>query len=70
MTAQIENHLSANMNIRKKDIIIGNFLGGISWGAGSVLGATVVIAVLGWTLNILGFFDFFKNLPSVPQLPR
>lgn len=65
MSPQIENHLSANMNMKKKDIILGNFLGGLSWGVGTVIGASVIFAVLGWTLNILGFFDIFKNLPQV-----
>jgi len=31
-TEQIKNKLTANMEISKKDIVIGNFLGGLSWG--------------------------------------
>lgn len=54
------------MNIRKRDIIIGNFLGGLSWGIGTVIGASAIFAALGWVLNILGFFDVFKNLPPGP----
>ena len=53
---QIEKHFSANANISKKDIIVGNFLGGLSWGIGSVLGATVVITAVGATLSALGIF--------------
>lgn len=67
MNGQIENHLSANANMRKRDIIIGNFLGGLSWGVGTVIGASVIFAVLGWILNIFGFFDVFKGLPGPLQ---
>lgn len=80
-TPQIERHLTANMNISKKDIIIGNFLGGLAWGFGTVMGATVVVAMLGGILNTLGVFDGVKlfleqlnalrelngNLPQLPQ---
>ena len=66
MTPQIENHLTAGSNMRKRDIILGNFLGGVSWGIGTVIGASVIFAALGWILNIFGFFDVFKNLPQVP----
>ena len=69
-TPQIETHLTANSNISKKDIILGNFLGGLSWGIGSVIGATVVIAAVGAILNSLGVFDFFKSLPQIPQFQR
>lgn len=60
-TPQIEQHLTANMNISKKDIIIGNFLGGISWGAGSVVGAILVVAILGYVLQALGVFTSIGN---------
>lgn len=83
-TPQIQNHLAANSNLSKKDIIVGNFLGGLSWGAGSVVGATVVIAVIGAILNTLGVFNFIggifeqinslkqlnQQVPQIPQLPR
>lgn len=68
-TEQIETHLKANMNMSRKDIIISNFLGGLSWGFGSVVGATVVIGLLGAILNSLGLFDgikaFFDSLPRL-----
>lgn len=60
-TPQIEQHLTANMNTSKKDIIIGNFLGGISWGAGSVVGAILVVAILGYVLQALGVFTSIGN---------
>jgi len=64
-TPQIEQHLKANSNLSKKNIIIGNFLGGLAWGFGTVVGASVVVAILGYILNIFGIFDFFK----IPQTP-
>ncbi len=81
VTPQIQNHLTANMNIRKRDIIIGNFLGGLSWGIGSVVGVTALVAVVGWVLNSLGVFNGIsdilaplndlKNLnQSLPQVPQ
>ncbi len=55
------------MEIKKKDIIIGNFLGGIAWGVGSALGASVVVGVIIYFLNLIGaftglntFFEQFK----------
>jgi len=38
-TQEVKNHLTANMEISKKDILIGNFLGGVAWGIGTVVGA-------------------------------
>lgn len=72
-TPEIKNHLTSNMNIRKKDIMIGNFLGGISWGVGSVIGATVAITIIGGILHYLGIFQaignsIFNSLPQVPQI--
>lgn len=60
-TPQIERHLTANMNISKKDIIIGNFLGGLFWGIGSVVGAIIVVAILGYILQALGVFESIGN---------
>ncbi|MDO8498373.1 MAG: DUF5665 domain-containing protein [bacterium] len=66
VTPQIEGHLSANMNISKKNLIISNFLGGLAWGFGSVVGATAVVAILGYILKGLGVFstigDFFNQI--------
>jgi hypothetical protein len=56
-TPQIEKHLFANMNLKKRQIIIYNFLGGLSWGFGSVIGASIVIAIIAWVLRIFGVFD-------------
>lgn len=81
MTKQLESHLTANMNISKKDIIIGNFLGGIAWGIGTVFGALIIGALLFWLLKPLGIFNGLnetakelenlkniqQNLPQTPQ---
>ncbi len=72
-TPEVKNHLNANMNIRKKDIMIGNFLGGISWGVGSVIGATITIAIVGGIFHYLGIFQaignsIFNSLPPLPQI--
>ena len=66
-TPQIERHLTANANMKKKDIMLGNFLGGLSWGLGTAVGATVIVAVLGWILNAFGVFDVFKLPPGPLQ---
>lgn len=65
-TEDIERHLKANMTMSKKDIMISNFLGGLSWGFGTVVGAGVVVAIIGSILNGLGVFDNIFNQP-LPQ---
>lgn len=78
---QVEKHLSANMNISKKDIVIGNFLGGLAWGLGSVIGAGVVFTAIGFLLNSLGVFSTIgiifsslgnvnQQIQSLPQIPN
>lgn len=71
MTPQIEKHLKANMNMSKKNIMVANFLGGLAWGLGTVLGATIVAAVL---IAILRLFNFIPGLSqileSLPKSPR
>jgi len=74
VTEQVKNKLTANMNLSKKDIVVGNFLGGLAWGVGSVIGAGVIVALVGFALNLLGVFtaigNFFQGLPQVPNLYR
>lgn len=68
MTPQIEKHLKANMNMSKKNIIIANFLGGLAWGLGTVIGATIVAAVV---ISILGLFNFIPGLSQfLESLPK
>lgn len=74
MTPQIEAHLKANSNMRRTDIIMGNFLGGLAWGFGTVIGASVVVAVLVYGLQMVGIFEplesFFGNSVINKTLPR
>lgn len=35
----------------RKDIFIDNFVGGLSWGVGSIIGATIIIGVLGFIIT-------------------
>lgn len=60
MTAPTKK-LVANQGVRKREVLIANFLGGIAWGLGSVIGATIFVALLVWVLNLLGLFDFVKD---------
>lgn len=69
ITPQIEHHMSANANISRKEIMLNNFLGGLAWGFGTVVGATVVVAILGFILNLLGVFDAFKMIFGQPSVP-
>lgn len=73
-THQIESHLRANMNMSKKDIMVGNFLGGLAWGLGTVVGATLVVAILIYSLKALGIFEplkpIFQSTPIVKELPE
>lgn len=46
----------ANAHARKRDIIFRNFLGGMAWGVGSVIGATLIVALVVGSLRSIGFF--------------
>lgn len=37
------------------------FYGGVLYGFGSVIGAVLALAILGWVLNIIGVIPAFKN---------
>ena len=50
------------MNLSKNQIMISNFLGGLSWGLGTVIGATVVVAIL---ISVLRFFNFIPGLDQI-----
>ncbi len=60
-TTQIKNHLEANSSLSHKQIVIGNFLGGLAWGFGTVVGASVVVGILISVLNLLGAFEPFSQ---------
>lgn len=64
ITEENLNHLTAGGLISKKNIIIGNFLGGLAWGLGTVIGATVVVALLIWILNIINIIPIVGNIVS------
>lgn len=68
MTPQIEKHLKANMNMRKRNIMLANFLGGLAWGLGTVIGATIVAAVV---ISLLNYFNFIPGFDQITgQLPQ
>lgn len=62
MTPQIERHLRANANMKKKNIMIANFLGGLAWGLGTVIGATIIAALL---ISFLRIFNFIPGLDQI-----
>lgn len=62
MTKEIERHLTANSWIKKRQIMLGNFLGGLAWGFGTVVGATLMVALLLGILKVLGFIPFVGDL--------
>ena len=77
VTKELEKHLTANMNISKKDIMVGNFLGGVFWGLGTLVGAVMVGAIIYWILKSTGLFgdltttlDEINSLKSLDQIPQ
>lgn len=62
MASQIESHLMANGNLSKKKIIIGNFLGGLAWGLGSVIGATIIVAIIVGVLKQANWIPFANDV--------
>ncbi len=67
-TPQIEKHLTAGMNLKKRQIIVANFLGGIAWGVGTVIGATVVVALFFSLIRVFNFLPLVGDLTK--QLPE
>ncbi len=63
-TKQIERHLTAGANMRKKDIMIGNFLGGIAWGLGTVIGASVIVGIIVAVSKFVGWGDLASQIFS------
>lgn len=70
-TPEIHHHQTANAHVRKRDVMLNNFLGGLAWGIGTVVGASVVVAVIGAILRSLGVFNFLSAFfTQTPQLYR
>jgi hypothetical protein len=65
MSPYSNKKITANGNVSKKNVLVVNFLGGIAWGLGSVIGATIIVAILVWLLNTVGLFEFVKDY--IPQ---
>lgn len=58
-----------DFNRSRSQVYMTNFIRGIMFGAGSVIGGTVVIALLIWVLSLLGnvippLGDFFEGVSS------
>ena len=52
---------TANYILSNRKIILKNFLGGLAWGFGSVLGATIVVALL------VGFLKTVNVIPVIGE---
>lgn len=56
------------MTMKKRNIMIANFLGGLAWGLGTVIGATIVAAVV---ISLLNYFNFVPGFDQITnQLPK
>jgi uncharacterized membrane protein YczE len=58
-----------DFNRSRSQVYVTNFVRGIMFGAGSVIGGTVVIALFIWLLSLIGNFvpplgDFFDGISS------
>lgn len=61
-------------------IILNNFLGGVAWGTGTVIGASIVVGTIIWALNQIGLFQlvggsiqgfqetFRQSVESLPKI--
>ncbi len=70
MPAPGTKKLFANTDIPKRQVLVANFIGGIAWGLGTVIGATVIVAILVYTLNFLGLFDSVKDFFPQSSYPK
>lgn len=54
--------------MKKRHIMLANFLGGLAWGLGTVIGATIIAAVV---ISILNYFNFIPGFDQViNQFPQ
>jgi hypothetical protein len=68
MTKEIHQHLTTNYYLSKKQIMVNNFIGGLCWGLGTVIGATIVVAILFSTLEFFNFVPGIDQLLNSPQV--
>lgn len=59
-----QRRLTANSVLSNKRIIFKNLMGGLAWGFGSVIGATIVVALLVGVLNVVNFVPIIGDLTS------
>ncbi len=64
----------------KKQLIINNFIGGISWGLGATIGVTIIVGIITYALRVINLVPFLgdvatqvtsivlSNLQSAPYL--
>lgn len=52
------------VEIKKRHIIINNFLGGIAWGLGATIGLAIVLAIIGFIMSKIGFIPVIGKLIS------
>ncbi|MBI2025862.1 MAG: hypothetical protein HYT06_00610 [Candidatus Levybacteria bacterium] len=45
----------------KKEIIVNNFIGGLSWALGATIGLAIIIAILGIILRNINLVPFVGN---------
>lgn len=48
----------------RKQIIVNNFIGGISWGLGATVGLAIVLAILGFVLGKVDFVPIIGDFTA------
>lgn len=59
-----QRRLTANSILSNKKIIFKNFIGGLSWGLGSVIGATIVVGLLIGLLQTINFVPIIGDFAA------
>lgn len=59
--------VNANGDSSKKVILINNFLGGLAWGIGTLIGAALVFAILIPSLNLFKYVPVIGDIVSQVQ---
>ncbi len=62
---EIEDRGSFRAMLPIRKIILANFLGGMAWGLGVFLGATILVAILVFLLESLAGIPFIQNIINV-----